>query len=787
MSGLRPPARLSVVVPFYNVGAYIADCLDSIARQTFDDFEAILVDDGSPDDSAVIAKEFCLRDSRFRIVEQPNAGLGPARNTGVEHATGEYITFVDSDDLVTRHGFGLLVRSLDRTGSDFAGGNARRFNNSDGVRPSWLHAQAFTADREATHISETPQLVLDRMVWNKVYRRSFWDEYGYRFPAIRYEDYPVTLKAHLDAVTVDTLAAPVYYWRERESGDSITQQKFQLANLRDRVTSAFMVLDEVEDALPLIRHRVHAHFRQIDLHAMLSAFGTVPPAEEEHLVELTTQLLDRLEPTVLANSPRVSQLQFAALRSGDLDLLHKIAIDPSVAQEHLPVVRTDLTLATSVREVTWIDGDLSIRGTAEIRHLQSKPSRLRVSLVVDGKHHRLPVRRFPAADLRGEQSLVGFEVRVSRELLSRCTAGPSHFDVRLRSAGVRRRDLLRGPKAGSPGWPPGAWIDDLNWIQPGPGKDGAFAVRRLTDPCRLTSVEQTPDALILHGRSAFDQPSLYVSRPLSGGEESLPLEANGRDFTARLPIGPILAEVNPDDPFTQRTTRAFRVRDPEGREQVLLWTAGDRLISHAERGRVVMLTRSTGGYVNLHESPIRMTATAAVAAGNMLVVRGPDWGDADFNWRHYLPDSDDHIDLPCRRSTSDDGWSAALDLTALTPASRTPATPVLTSSAAPEVSAPGTSTFTAPARDGSTHATAGGAESVRGGSGHEGSALGRSALSRSALDPPDWILFATLPNGTSHAVQCDPFLSTKLPLTIHRPHQTLTIRPQAGTLHLEVT
>jgi len=69
----------------------------------------------------------------------------------------------------------------------------------------------------------------------------------------------------------------------------------------------------------------------------------------------------------------------------------------------------------------------------------------------------------------------------------------------------------------------------------------------------------------------------------------------------------------------------------------------------------VMLTRSTGGYVNLHESPIRMTATAAVAAGNMLVVRGPDWGDVDFSWRRYLPGSDDHVDVPCRRTVSDDG------------------------------------------------------------------------------------------------------------------------------------
>ncbi|MFF0266588.1 glycosyltransferase family 2 protein [Kribbella sp. NPDC004536] len=711
--------RLSVVVPFYNVGAYIGDCLDSIARQTFADFEAILVDDGSPDDSAVIAKEFCSRDRRFRIVEQPNAGLGPARNTGVEHASGEYVTFVDSDDLVTRHGFGLMVKALDRTGSDLAGGNARRFNNSYGVRPSWLHGQVFTADRLATHISETPQLVLDRMVWNKVYRRSFWDEYGYQFPAIRYEDYPVTLKAHLDAVTVDTVAAPVYFWRERESGDSITQQKFQLANIRDRVVSAGLVLDQVEDALPEIRSRVHAHFRQIDLHAILSAFGTVPAEEEQHLVELTTELLDRLDDDVLANSPRLARLQFDALRAGDLELLHKVALDPDTAEEHLQLTKSDFTLATSVREVTWIDGELSVRGTAELRHLQDKPSNLRIGLMVAGWNHRLPLRRYPAADLRGEQNLVGFEVRVSRELLAKCPAGPAHFDVRLRAGGIRRRDRLRGQKAGSPGWPPGAWIDETNWIQPGPGENGAFAVRRLPDPCRLTAVEQTPDALVLHGRAAFDDPSLFVGRPLSGGEEELPLEVRGRDFTARLPIGPILAEINPDDPFSQRTTRAFRMRGPEGREQVLLWTAGDRLVSHAERGRVVMLTRSTGGYVNLHESPIRTTATAAVAAGNMLVVRGPDWGDVAFSLRRYLPDSDDHVDVDCRRTVSDDGWAAVVEM--------------------------------------------------------------------AALEPAEWILFATAPDGTSHAVQCEPFLSSRLPLTITRGAHTLAVRPLAGTLHLDVS
>ncbi|NVP29358.1 glycosyltransferase, partial [Vibrio cholerae O1 biovar El Tor] len=73
---------LSVVVPYYGVEAYLRDCLESIRRSTLDDLEVVLVDDGSPDDSVEIAREYVDLDSRFRLVQQDNAGLGPARNTG---------------------------------------------------------------------------------------------------------------------------------------------------------------------------------------------------------------------------------------------------------------------------------------------------------------------------------------------------------------------------------------------------------------------------------------------------------------------------------------------------------------------------------------------------------------------------------------------------------------------------------------------------------------------------------------------------------------------------------
>jgi hypothetical protein len=756
--------RLSVVVPFYNVGEYLGACLDSIARQTWADFEAILVDDGSPDGSAVVAKEFCARDARFRLVQQDNAGPGPARDTGIREATGEYLAFVDGDDLVSRHGFGALIRTLDRTGSDFAGGNARRFSNSFGVRPSWLHRQPFARVRHATHVSEFPDLVLDRMLWNKVYRRSFWTEYGYRFPAIRYEDYPVALKAHLDAVTVDTITQPVYYWRERESGESITQQKFRLGNICDRVVSAGMVMDLVEDALPVVRRRVHAHLAQIDLLTLMSAFDSVPGDEEEHLVALSRELLDRLDGSVLASTHRYDRIQHAALRAGDVDLLRRLAHFrndgglrggaravarsrrsrqleynyPGLREALVPrklyrVSDRDLTLATSVGEVVWVDGKLSVRGTAEVRHLETDhSSSLRISLVIEDIPHQLEVRRYDALDLHGDTTLVGFEVVLDRELLAKCTAEPAHFDVQLRTGRQDWQGALRGQGPGSPGWSPGAWIDETSWIQPGPGQGGCFAVRRLADPCRLTSVERTPEALVLHGRSSFDQPSLFVTLPVVGGEEEVPLEVDGRDFTARLLLREVVAQANPDDPFGQRTTRVLRLRGPEGQQRVLLWTAGDSAVSQTMNGRVVTVTRSTGGYVNLHESPIRTVATLAVAEDNMLVVRGCDGGDVDFSWRQYLADSDDHLDVPCRRTRSDDGWSAAAAVESLIPA-----------------------------------------EAVK---------VSADPLASLA----DWILFATRADGTSHAVQCEPFLCSRLPLTVSHGAHVLAVRPHAGTLHVEV-
>lgn len=314
MSGDDRPL-LSVVVPFYGVEDYIGACLESLRGQTLADLEVVCVDDGSLDGSSAVARAYVARDPRFRLVRQPNAGLGPARNTGVGQARGRYLAFVDSDDVVPPGAYELLVGTLERTGSDLAAGDVRRFDG-EGLRESWTHAGPFAHDDLRTHVLRRPDLVADRMVWNKVYRRDFWDAHGYTFPAIRYEDWPVTLAAHLDAVAVDVLAEPVYHWRDRESGSSITQAVHRLDNLTDRMASAAMVLDLVREVPAEVREQVEAHLMHVDLAAAAQALTVVPVDQRAAVTGLGQGLARRISPSTARRAPRVDRLVWAAFRAG---------------------------------------------------------------------------------------------------------------------------------------------------------------------------------------------------------------------------------------------------------------------------------------------------------------------------------------------------------------------------------------------------------------------------------------------------------------------------------------
>lgn len=179
-----PPPLISVIVPVYNVADHVAACLESLRGQSLADFEVIVVDDGSTDDSAERTREAAAGDGRFRFVAQENRGLSGARNTGLDLARGAFIAFVDSDDRVAPDYLARLHGALEESGADWVA-CAIRFCHPDGG--STTHSAIHGAPDLAGHPAPRRYPLTDwrevirhfPSAWNKLYRRSLIE--GLRF------------------------------------------------------------------------------------------------------------------------------------------------------------------------------------------------------------------------------------------------------------------------------------------------------------------------------------------------------------------------------------------------------------------------------------------------------------------------------------------------------------------------------------------------------------------------------------------------------------------------------
>jgi CDP-glycerol glycerophosphotransferase len=314
-------AQISVVVPIYDVEDYLEDCLRSLARQTVEDFEAVLVDDGSTDASAAIAERFAATDDRFRLLRQPNGGLSRARNAGIDAAGGEYLAFLDSDDVLPPNAYELLLGTLTRTGSDFATGNVHRLTAAGCTQAPFL-ASAFARTRERTHVRRFAPLLDDRTAWNKLWRRTFWEGCELRFPDGRlHEDIPVVLPAHFRAASVDVVQAPVYHYRVREAGaPSITQRRHELRALRDRLAAVEHVhgfISEHEAA----RHR-RRYEQKVVAQDLRYHLDLLPDADGEYrdlFMQWTAAFLDGCARKVDDDLPAIDRVKYHLVRRGRLD------------------------------------------------------------------------------------------------------------------------------------------------------------------------------------------------------------------------------------------------------------------------------------------------------------------------------------------------------------------------------------------------------------------------------------------------------------------------------------
>ena len=314
---------ISVVVPFYNNEDLLEDCLRSIARQTHANLEVIMVDDGSTDGSAEIARRRAESDPRFILIRVPNGGPGFSRNRGIEQATGEFLAFVDADDMLPSHALEVMLHTLQESGSDFVSGGVERVGPM-GVTPSGMHARAIKARRIGTHISRSPELFWDVSVWNKLFRKSFWDASKLSFPEVRaWEDLQAMTRAHVLAKAVDVIPDTIYYWRERGKGAlSITQSRTDIGNLRDRITALSNIdsfLRERASARLLREHQRKALVN--DLWLYVCDLSRTSAEYQAEFIELGRKYLGQVGRRVLAKLPSTHKLAYHLIKAGRLEQL----------------------------------------------------------------------------------------------------------------------------------------------------------------------------------------------------------------------------------------------------------------------------------------------------------------------------------------------------------------------------------------------------------------------------------------------------------------------------------
>ena len=246
---------ISIIVPVYNVEEYLNECLDSIKRQTYKNIEVILVNDGSTDGSKEICEKYCKRDTRFRLMNQTNQGQSVARNRGMQETTGEFLTFVDSDDIIKEDMLEQLMKQMTSENIDIV--ECWYTHNEQELKPKTEEniGIVFRGDAKEALIS----LCRDNIVRLNPVAKLFRREVILNFPFLEgfiYEDVYSGIGILKQIRNMVKINYTGYYYRLR-SGSTMNRE-FNLKNL-----DLFTICDKVEqlyegdvDILPYIHRRL---------------------------------------------------------------------------------------------------------------------------------------------------------------------------------------------------------------------------------------------------------------------------------------------------------------------------------------------------------------------------------------------------------------------------------------------------------------------------------------------------------------------------------------------------
>lgn len=260
--------KISVIIPVYNGEAFLEECLRSVAHQSYRDFEAIIVNDGSTDRSLEIAKTFASRDARFKILTIRNSGVSEARNTGVSVAEGEFVTFVDADDCLYPYSLQTLADRQEWFHADVVVGRLSkgpRFTPLELPRKKWR--EELYDYKGAMRVSLYQKRIMNSPCGLLIRRDFIAGEGGFR-KGIRYEDLDAYYRFFRHAERILYIDLPVYFYRENP--DSFmrrwSEERLDVLDVTDRMRDFFA--QSYPDLLPAaLDRRFSAHYNMLELMA----------------------------------------------------------------------------------------------------------------------------------------------------------------------------------------------------------------------------------------------------------------------------------------------------------------------------------------------------------------------------------------------------------------------------------------------------------------------------------------------------------------------------------------
>ena len=228
-------AKLSIVIPVYNVGEYLDACMQSVLKQEYQILEIILVDDGSTDQSPELCDSYAQKDERFKVLHKKNQGVGAARNDGLHMATGDYIGFLDPDDWIEKDMFGKLIEALEKEDAQAAFCSFYRETPDGSMEREPAIPKGLTGDGQDA-IAKCFDVGYGTMMWDKVFHRSLLQNDNEEFICIRTdlkcgEDQMWLMEVLKRAKKVVYVPEYLYHWRIRGGSayrdEQITDKKVQ--------------------------------------------------------------------------------------------------------------------------------------------------------------------------------------------------------------------------------------------------------------------------------------------------------------------------------------------------------------------------------------------------------------------------------------------------------------------------------------------------------------------------------------------------------------------------------